>query len=367
MIATMPRPRPPHLHRELTSLGKAKWYVRIGKGPRTRLTAPFGSEEFEQQYRDALEGKKPQKSGAAARGTLGWLWNLYRGSRAWTNLSPATRKQRENIMKPVLASAATKPLSTVTKTSVNNGVKKREATPTQAKHFVTSLRGMYEWAIAADLVKTDPTHGVGFKRSSKEAKSGGFPVWTEEDIATFELRWPRGTRQRLAFDILLYTGLRRGDAVRVGRQHVKDGIISLQTEKTGMWVHLPIQPELQATLEAGPLGDLAFIGNPMNGNPIRKEALGNFFREACDLAGIKKSAHGLRKAAATNAADNGATESELEALFGWSGGQMAALYTRSANRKRLSTGAAQKMARTKTETSIPAIDHKSRAAGEKDQ
>lgn len=367
MIAAMPRPRHPNLHKEFTSLGKAKWYVRVGKGPRTRLTAPFGSEEFEQQYRDATEGKKPQKAGAAARGTLEWLWTLYRGNRAWTKLSPATRKQRENIMRPVLEATGKKPLSSFTKGALEKAVQRREETPTQAKHLVTTFRGMFEWAIKADLARTDPTHGIGFKRSSEDSKSAGFPVWSEDDIAKFEARWPRGTRQRLAFDILLHTGLRRGDAVRVGKQHVKDGVISIQTEKTGMWVHLPIQPELQATLEAGPLGDLAFIGNPMNGNPIRKEALGNFFREACDLAGVKKSAHGLRKAAATNAADNGATESELEALFGWSGGQMAALYTRSANRKRLSTGAAKKMARTKTETSIPANDHKSRAAGEKEQ
>ncbi len=367
MIKPMPKRRPPHLQLEHTSLGIPIWYVRVGKGPRTRLTAEFGSAEFDEQYHDALAGKKPQKLGAAARGTLEWLWNLYRGSKSWTDLSMATRKQRENIMRSVLEAAGKNPLATFTKRALEAAVKRREDTPTQAKHLVTTFRGMFEWAIKSDLARTDPTHGVGFKRSSKEAKSGGFPVWDEADIAKFEARWPRGTRQRLAFDILLHTGLRRGDACKVGKQHVKDGVISIQTEKTGMWVHITIQPELLATLEAGPLGDLAFIGNPMNGNPIRKEALGNFFREACDAAGVKKSAHGLRKAAATNAADNGATEAELEALFGWSGGQMASLYTRSANRKRLSTGAAKKMARTKDETSKPATDHKSRAAGEKDQ
>jgi hypothetical protein len=43
----------------------------------------------------------------------------------------------------------------------------------------------------------------------------------------------------------------------------------------------------------------------------------------------------LRKASATIAAESGATEAELNAMFGWSGHQMAQFYTRKADRKRL--------------------------------
>src|SRR3954468_19622780 len=49
-----------------------------------------------------------------------------------------------------------------------------------------------------------------------------------------------------------------------------------------------------------------------------------------------------------------------EAIFGWAGGQMASLYTRSANRRALSAGAMNKLSRTETETSIPAPDYKVR-------
>ena len=141
-------------------------------------------------------------------------------------------------------------------------------------------------------------------------------------------------------------------------------MISLQTEKTGIWVHIPILPELAATLQAGPTGDLAFIANA-RGNPMTKESLGNLFAEACRAAGVQKSAHGLRKAAATNAANHGATVAELEAIFGWQGGQMASLYTRSANRRALATTAMKKLSRTETETSIPAPDHDVRAPDRK--
>ena len=98
-----------------------------------------------------------------------------------------------------------------------------------------------------------------------------YPPWTDEDMAKFEARWPRGTRERVIFDILAYTGLRIGDVAILGRQHLKqrtimiDGepvrrtVISIDSEKTGMRVELPLLPQLKATLDGGPTGDLAFI------------------------------------------------------------------------------------------------------------
>jgi integrase len=153
--------------------------------------------------------------------------------------------------------------------------------------------------------------------------------WTEDEVVAYENRWPIGTRQRVWLDVLLYTGLRRGDAVRLGRQHHRDGIAMIKTEKTGTAVALPILPVLAKTLAAGPCGDLTFIAGA-SGRPFTKESFGNEFREACRTAGVAGSAHGVRKIAATRAANAGATVAQLEAIFGWQGGAMASLYTRAA-------------------------------------
>src|SRR4029077_5965085 len=128
-----------------------------------------------------------------------------------------------------------------------------------------------------------------------------------------------------------YTPACRGDAVKLGRQHIRDGIGTIKTEKTDTEVTLPILPVLEATLRAGPCGDLAFIANKY-GQPFTKESFGNAFKDACCAAGVSGSAHGLRKIAATRAADAGATVAELEAIFGWTGGRMASLYTRATDR-----------------------------------
>jgi integrase len=210
-------------------------------------------------------------------------------------------------------------------------------------------------------VKIDPTAGV----SNPPRKQGdGFKVWTEDDVAAYERRWHIGTRQRVWLDILLYTGLRRGDVVRLERQHVRNGVATLKNEKGSfkVEVNLPILSVLQATLDAGPCGDLAFICGE-RGRPLTKESFGNMFKDACKMAGVnapKQAAHGLRKVAATRAAENGATEFELMAIFGWTDPKMAAHYVKAANRRRLAAQAMEKL--NASRTSIPAPEPPVRAA-----
>lgn len=54
------------------------------------------------------------------------------------------------------------------------------------------------------------------------------------------------------------------------------------------------------------------------GRPFTANGFGNKFRDWCNEAGLPHcAAHGLRKAGATIASDNGATTSELMAIYGW--------------------------------------------------
>jgi integrase len=143
---------------------------------------------------------------------------------------------------------------------------------------------------------------------------------------------------------LLYTGLRRGDAVRLGRQHVRDGVATIRTEKSQgeVEVSIPLLPPLLEAVRIGPTADLAFICGA-SGKAMTKESFGNAFRDACNAAGVRKSAHGVRKIGATRAANNGATVAQLEAIFGWRGGRMASHYTQSTDRRRLARDAIGKL------------------------
>jgi integrase len=347
------------LHRQTTRHGKTVWYVRVGHGTRIRIRAAFGTPAFDAAYRAALQGDCPAPVGKYREGTLAWLLERYRETSAWSDLSMATRRQRENIFAGVLAKAGAEPYRAVDRKSITAARDRRASTPAQARNFLDAMRGLFRWALEADLVKIDPTAGVNNPRRKKGA---GFPIWTEDEVDQYQRYWPVGTKERVWIDVLLYTGLRRGDAVVVGRQHIRDGICTFRTEKSGetITVTIPILPILQATLDAGPTGELAFVCGA-RGQPLTKESFGNMFKAACVKARVYgKSAHGLRKIGATRAANNGATVAQLEALFGWSGGGMAALYTRSADRARLGREAAALLVRNDAATSIPSPDQKVR-------
>jgi integrase len=344
----MPRPRPPFLRREVTRHGTVVWYVRRGEGQRVRIRAAFGTSAFDAEYQAALHATPRPAKGGPTAGSIAWLIERYQETTAWAKLSKATQRQRQNMFAQIIKAAGDRPFTDITKPSLETARDRRSAA--QGRKFLDAMRGLFRWAVKAGMAKVDPTTGIANPQTTKTA---GFHVWSEEEVAAYEARWPIGMRQRVWLDVLLYTGLRHGDAVKLGRQHVRDGIATLKTEKTGTEVTLPILPVLAQTLAAGPCGDLAFIAGE-SGSPLAKESFGNLFRKACRAAGLQnRSAHGLRKAAATRAANAGPTVAQLEAIFGWSGGTMASLYTRSADRRRLAMEAMSKLA-NESGTSIAA-------------
>lgn len=197
--------------------------------------------------------KKP--AAAVAAGALRWLIDQYRDTAAWQrDLSNATRRQRDNIYRQVIATSGNASYTLITKADIERGRERRGDTPHQARHFLDAMRGLFRWATKQGHIKTDPTAGVD---DPARPDSEGFKPWNDDDVIAYEKQWPIGTRQRVWLDVMLYTGLRRGDAVRIGKQHVRHGTATLVTEKTGTEVSLPILPVLQRTLDTGPCGDLA--------------------------------------------------------------------------------------------------------------
>lgn len=334
----------PFLQKEITRHGVTIWYFRRNRGNRVRIRGDYMSEEFLADYNAAMAGVAPPKPGKARAGTLAWLIDRYRASGAWAGLKPSSQRQRENILKQVVDSSGAVGITSVTKKTVVAARDRRASTPHQANHFVKALRAMFKWAVEADEVDEDPTQGVSLIKVSTE----GHAPWTDAEIAAFEARWPIGTRERLALAILLYTGLRRGDVAILGRQHVKNSVITIKTEKKGTPVVIPVLPELQEIIDATPTGNMTFIATA-SGKPMAKASFGNWFRKACDAAGVYgKAAHGIRKSSAEQAAYGGASDKEMDALFGWRGGGMSQLYTAKAERARLAENAIETLSRRRT-------------------
>jgi integrase len=304
----------------------------------------YGSPEFTRAYEAALAGERISDDPKKTTGTLAWLITHYRQSTAWTNLSARTRYQREPTLRHLAETFGKEPFTRVTRKAVMMGVERRASTPYMARRFKDTPHGLFKRAVKAEIATEDPTIGVELPKPPKAQRDRGHAAWTQDDVDCFAARWPIGTRQRLAFDILRFTGLRVGDAVRLGRPHVRDGVIRLRTQKTNGQVVIRMQQGLLESIAAGQTGDLAYAVTP-HGKPYKVGSFGNLIRDAARAAGIRKPPHGLRKYAAIAAALAGATVPELEAMMGWTDGQTAMHYIRAADRERLGLAGSAKLER----------------------
>jgi integrase len=197
---------------------------------------------------------------------------------------------------------------------------------------------MTRHAMDINLRRDDPTRDVRAIR----VKSAGHHSWTDAEIAQFERHHPVGSRARLALALLVYTGQRRGDVIRMGPQHDLDGALHVKQEKTGAELIIPIHPELAAVITATPSGHLTFLTTRF-GRPFEGSGFSHWFRDACDQAGLPHcSPHGLRKAAARRLAEAGCTAHEIGAITGHASLAELVRYTRAADQRRLAEAAMAK-------------------------
>lgn len=335
----MPRPRPKHLHRTKSRHGSIVWYVHVPGQKRIRIKGEYGSEAFMAAVDAALRGEVTKTTGSNSKHTLAWLIAEYKKSSAWAKFSPATQSQRDNIYKNTIKLSGNILFTEINRASIVKGREGRLATPNQANNFIKAMRSLFAWAVDAGIPgATNPTEGVKLLN----VKTQGFHVWTDDEVERYEAHWPLGSRERLALDVLLYTGLRRGDATKLGPKHVKNGVFSIQTEKGGVWVTAPLLAPLVRSIETSPIGESTFIAGELR-KPYSKAGFGNWFREACVAAGVPGAAHGLRKTGATRAAEAGCTERELMALYGWTDEAMPSLYTKKANRATMAAAGSSKL------------------------
>jgi len=342
----------PYLSHETDRHGNQKWYVRR-HGKRIRVQGEPRSVEFLESYAEGLRAlefrteatsSRPKRPIAPAAGTLSWLLLEYYQSAEFKNLDDSTQHARKLILQKYQQKGGHLPYKPLKARNLRKERDLMSDRPAAANGFVKAMRQVFKWAIEMEHAEYNPAADVPYLESNNPE---GFHAWTLEEIEQFEGKFPIGTKQRLAIALLLYTGVRRSDVIKLGPQMVQQ----VATEDyAGPALHfrewkgrkrilkerfIPVLPELQRILDATPSGHLTYLVTD-HGKPYSHGGFGNWFGRQCRLAGLTGcSAHGLRKAGATIAANNGATEYQLMAVFGWSSPKQAAVYTRQANRKKL--------------------------------
>jgi integrase len=340
-MLSMPRPRKPYIHREVTRHGKTIWYFRKGMGKRIRLPGVFGSPEFNAAYDAAAMGKEPDKKSTTPQTKLRWLVDRYYESGRFHALRDNTRRNHRLMLEGVCKTGRDLNFRAITAADIKAGIVRREKTPNMAAAYISVMRALFAFAKDSNWLTENP---VRDDIKAAAIKTDGYHTWTVEEVEQYQAHHLVGTQARLALDIMLYTGLRRSDAIVFGRQHIRNGVITFRTRKTGAEITLPLLPPLAKSIEAAPTGDLIFLFNSRE-QAWKNISFGYWFAARVAEAGLPSicTAHGLRKAGATIAANNGATPFELAAMFGWSSVRMAEVYTKKADRARLAERAANKL------------------------
>jgi len=335
---------PKYVHGFVDRHGKPRFYFRRPGFERKPLQGLPYSADFMNDYEAALTGQPvPVGVNTARPGTMRALALSYFVSPEFRTLRLSTQRAYRGIIERLCAEHGDKRAADLRREHVVRLMAARAEHPGAANGLRMALRVMMKHAIDIGLRADDPTREVKAVR----IVSDGHHSWTDDEIAQFEQCHPVGSRARLALGLLLYTGQRRGDVIRMGAQHIRNGALYFKQEKTGTELIIPLHPSLAAIIAAAPRDHLTFVTTRLGG-PFQGSAFSRWFRERCDEARLPHcSAHGLRKAAARRLAEAGCTAHEIGAITGHASLTELVRYTRAADQRRLAESAM-----TKTRTSV---------------
>jgi integrase len=200
-----------------------------------------------------------------------------------------------------------------------NAPSQRDAVPDEVSRLKGTrsvLSKVIAYAVDTGIRTDNPFAGL------KSYRLGSYHTWTDAEIAQYERRWPLGTRERVAFALLLYTGQRGGDVVKMLRSDIVDGRIRVAQDKarkgTTNELLIPIHAALARALQAGPVVGMTHLITNTHGQPMQRQWLTKLISTACKAAGLppRCKAHGLRKAALRRLAEAGSTTKQIAAVSG---------------------------------------------------
>ena len=325
--------------------GRMRYYFRR-LGIRTALPGLPGSSEFMDAYAAALANApkdSPVLRRQVAPGTFDALAVRYFGSPQFHALSPTSRTAYRRVIDSFLEEHGRRRIREMKREHVDIILGKMAQKPGAGLILLKRLRTLVRYAMALGWTDRDPTAGVKGYRTKE------IHTWNEEEIATFEARWPNGSRERLGFALLLYTGQRGSDVHRMLWTNLVADTIRVAQQKTKTKLTIPLHDDLAALLAAASREHPTIVSTAYN-KPFSVKGFGNMTTTAIRAAGLplRCKPHGLRKAAARRLAEAGCSASEIMAITGHKTLAEVERYTRAAEQERLARQAMRKQAEYKS-------------------
>lgn len=348
----MKRRLPPNVSAFYDRHGKERFRYRKTGHKTAMLRGPFNSPEFKADLKAARSaGAAPPRLERSNAGTVNDLVARYYQSAGFLKAGADRQRVARGIIEGFRAEFGTDYVADfnfdhieailLAKAEKRQVGKRTVGGPVAAQNLHKQLKRLFKYAAKLRMIPSNPAAEAD---GVEAPKTGGRHTWTEEEIARFRKCYPLGTKPRLALEILLWTGQRRGDAINFGPHHIKGGRIEFVASKGKKVMKLPAAPQLLAAIRAMPsVGIKTFLVTEY-GKPFSKDGFGNWFADRCKESGVPGRAHGLRKAIARRAAELEATQAMLKAIGGWENDAEVTTYTKDADRARLAEAALNRLA-----------------------
>ena len=331
-----------HAFRDRT--GRMRHYFRQ-HGKRTPLPGLPGSSEFMAAYAAQLNetSQQVEPRPKAAPGTFNALAIRYYGSPQFQSLSTTSRSNYRRVIDGFLEQHGHRQVKQMKREHVDIIVGKMANKPGAGIILLKRLRTLVRYAMALGWTDRDPTAGVKAYRSKE------IHTWYEDEIAAFEERWPEGSRERLAFALLLYTGQRGSDVHRMQWTDLVGDTIRVAQQKTAAKLSVPIHESLSRVLALAKRNHATILATAY-GKPFSVKGFGNMVSAAIRDAGLppRCKPHGLRKAAARRLAEAGCSASEIMAITGHKTLAEVERYTRAAEQERLARQAIKRQSQNRS-------------------
>ena len=173
---------------------------------------PENHPDFIAAYMEAQTGtKRATKIDRDRPYALITVWHRFCTSVEFKSLSTSYQRVLHRDGDKIMSKGAEIDIRTIRAEHVRENV--NSLSSHQAEQRLKTWRALMKYAKSHSLIDIDPTLAVEKPATPKAAP---YLPWTADEIAAFRGKWAIGTMQRLAFELLHYTGARMSDAVRLG-------------------------------------------------------------------------------------------------------------------------------------------------------
>jgi integrase len=276
-----------------------------------------------------------------AEGSMADLIELYKSSPEWKRLASRTRCQYGRYLDWWGIDYGDLPVSEIDREFILEARDSLSSKPRTADFTIQVLSRILSFAVDRPRrfgLQTNPA-----ARITKLADPIGYKPWPDNLLmaargkAADELRW--------VIDIARFTGLRGSDLILLawGQWNGRGfEIPAIEKSNEPLWV--PAGPDLRAVIAEIPKRATVVLTTKTGRawKPIHLRHRIAALVSKCGFEGY--SLHGLRKLAGKTLAENGATTKQIKAILGHKSDQMAELYTRAAEQRRLAEAGIRKIA-----------------------